>query len=113
MNFAAGYGLAIVQWVQLYFVCELGENIQVISFVKTLIASFSFEFHERFYSIFKDNGFGKMLYEVEWELLPTDIQSSIMLIIRRNQYGNGLKFGPFENYINRETFRMVLPFAAL
>lgn len=29
MNFAAGYGLAIVQWVQLYYVCDLGRNIQV------------------------------------------------------------------------------------
>lgn len=29
MGFAAGYGLACMSWVQLLFVCELGENVQV------------------------------------------------------------------------------------
>lgn len=81
MNFAAGYGLALSQWVQLFYVCELGENIQ-------------------------DNGFGELLYGVEWEILPTDIQMVIMLIINRNQNGLGLKFGPFGK-INRKSFKMV------
>lgn len=56
---------------------------------------------------FKDNGFGEMLYGVQWEVLPTDIQMVIMLIINRNQNGCGLKFGPFGNCINRETFKIV------
>lgn len=29
MDFTAGYGIAGMTWIQLYFVCELGENIQV------------------------------------------------------------------------------------
>lgn len=29
IDYAAGYGYAAMNWVQLFFVCELGENIQV------------------------------------------------------------------------------------
>lgn len=30
MGYFAGYGMAVVSWVQLFYICELGENVQVI-----------------------------------------------------------------------------------
>lgn len=48
-----------------------------------------------------------MLYELEWQALPSDTQKDIMLIINRSQNGSGLKLGPFGNCINRETFQLV------
>lgn len=48
-----------------------------------------------------------MLYALEWQALPCDIQRDIMLIIHRSQNGSGLKLGPFGNCINRETFKLV------
>lgn len=29
MNFAAGYGMAMICYVQIYYVCEFGESIEV------------------------------------------------------------------------------------
>lgn len=29
MDFPAGYGMAGISWVQLFFLCEFGEHIQV------------------------------------------------------------------------------------
>lgn len=29
MHFAAGYGMAMICWVQIYYVCEFGESIEV------------------------------------------------------------------------------------
>lgn len=57
--------------------------------------------------IFKDNGFAKMLYETKWEVLPINIQKVIMLLIHRKQNEEGLKMGPFDIGINRESFKMV------
>lgn len=30
MDFVAGYGIAMLSWVQLFFVCELGEKAEVV-----------------------------------------------------------------------------------
>lgn len=29
MNFTVGYGMTLVQWVQLFFVCEVGQKVEV------------------------------------------------------------------------------------
>lgn len=32
MNFAAGYGMAMISYVQMFYVCEFGESVEVIKF---------------------------------------------------------------------------------
>lgn len=51
LNFAAGYGLAVMLWVQFFFVCELGERADVIldafkisTFVVELLTEVYFHF---------------------------------------------------------------------
>lgn len=49
-----------------------------------------------------------MLYQTNWEVLPTNIQKVIMLLIHRKQSERGLKLGPFGVGISRESFKLVL-----
>lgn len=37
MGFVAGYGMACMSWVQLFYVCEVGENIQVYQLKTALL----------------------------------------------------------------------------
>lgn len=30
MNYAAGYGMAVITYVQLFYMCELGDSIEVL-----------------------------------------------------------------------------------
>lgn len=64
-------------------------------------------FFEFFYLFNKDNGFTEILYEIEWDVLPPNIQRIIMLLIHRKQNEPGLKLGPFGTGINREIFKLV------
>lgn len=51
-----------------------------------------------------------MLYDTEWEVLPTDIQKAIMHLINQKQNVSGISLGPFGYGINRDTFKIVSHF---
>lgn len=64
MGYSAGYGMALISYVQFYYVCEFGEDIE-------------------------NNGFTEMLYYTNWYSLPIKYQLDIAHLINRKQ--NGLK----------------------
>lgn len=96
MNFLAGYGIAVISLVQLFFFCEVGEHIEVIM-------SFDinhFIVREKFSSIlfvefFQNNGFEAMIYNFEWYNLPNKYQNDIMFLIQRKQNAARINAGPF------------------
>lgn len=57
--------------------------------------------------ISQDNGFAEIIYQVEWETLPLDIQKDIMHLINQKQNVSGIKLGPFGMGINRDIFKVV------
>lgn len=64
MGYSAGYGMALISYVQFYYVGEFGEDIE-------------------------NNGFTEMLYNTDWYSLPIKYQLDISHLLNRKQ--NGLK----------------------
>lgn len=103
MGFAAGYGMAAICYVQVFYVCEFGESIEVWSFLYSFNFSCS-ELHSEI--LFQDDGFADVLYNAQWYNLPINYQMDIMHLINRKQNGTTITIGPFGT-INRELFKIV------
>lgn len=48
-----------------------------------------------------------MLYDIEWQVLPVDLQRDVMHLINQKQNVSGISLGPFGYGINREVFKIV------
>lgn len=55
----------------------------------------------------QDSGFAEMLYDINWEVFPLDIQKTNMYLIYRKQNVKGPSMGRFGVTINRELFNIV------
>ncbi|XP_031619257.1 uncharacterized protein LOC116338265 [Contarinia nasturtii] len=80
-DYVGGYGLTIIAFVQLYFLCAYGE-------------------------IFQDNDTGKILYDTKWYALPVEVQKNLIPLIHQKQNSRGLSIGPFIK-INIECFGII------
>lgn len=122
MDFVAGYGMAAMFWIQLLYICNLGEHIQVSEIVDDYEFIYSMMWYSHFFPVVnlsnkihelgevmfpQDNGFADILYNIEWWVLPLDLQKDIMHLINRKQNVNGIKLGPFGTCINRDVFKIV------
>ncbi|XP_055312480.1 uncharacterized protein LOC129574453 [Sitodiplosis mosellana] len=81
MGFEAGYGMALMSWVQFYFICETGQDIE-------------------------ENGLDEILYDSNWNCLPCELQKDLMQLISQRQNRVTLSFGPF-GVVNRDLLKNV------
>lgn len=109
MDFPGGYGIAVMCLVQLYFVCDFGENVQVkSSMIVTLRKKIiNVRLHFPGFKNHQNNGLSEVLYSNNWYILPTICQKAILLLIHRQQNGIRITEGPFRT-INRKLFQIVI-----
>lgn len=113
MNYAAGYGMAVLSHVQLFFICELGDRVEVSNLFSILILMREFNEDERFvkeiecFFVPQENGFVNILYDSNWYTLPLKHQKDLMRLIDCKQHGRNLTIGPFKKIINRQLFKEV------
>lgn len=115
----AGYGIALLSWVQLFYICELSQDIEVILTQKKriLIVVFMNCTQKSFDILFmhlQDNGTLEqvILLDFEWYKMPVEFQKDFILLILRKQNGATFTVGPF-GVINRELFSDVINFTLL
>lgn len=105
-------------WVQLFFVCEMGENtvtnpLNQFDFYFFKFSILILNFFEFFPFIFrnltkkKDNGLFDTLYQSDWYTLPVKYQKDKMHLINGCQNAPQLVFGLFAS-INRKLFKEVI-----
>lgn len=104
MKYAAGYGMAWMCYTQLYYIYETGEAIQV----SLMNINYRKKSNKQIYiwTVFQNNSFDAILYEVNWYNLPRDVQKDIAHLINRMQNGVKLTAGLF-GCVNREFFKLV------
>ncbi|XP_055313073.1 putative odorant receptor 71a [Sitodiplosis mosellana] len=73
--------MAVMSWIQFYFICETGQDIE-------------------------DNGLDDILYDSNWVDLPCELQKDLMQLISQRQNRVTLDVGPF-GVVNRDLFAKV------
>lgn len=104
MNYAAGFGMAMMTYAQIFYFCETG----VINKNLICLQSLTQLQPDSFWIIGKkqENGLDNLLCELDWQYLPNDLQKNVMQLMQRTQNGVKLTVGPFET-INREHCKIV------
>lgn len=99
--------MAALCLVQMFYVCELGEQVDVIIVIHLAGVSEMLFHNFLLHSMNdKDNGLADTFYNSKWYILPINIQMDVRHLIHRNQHGEKLIYGPFGT-INRAYFTMV------
>ncbi|XP_055298571.1 uncharacterized protein LOC129566554 [Sitodiplosis mosellana] len=81
MGFVAGYGMSLMAWVQFFYVCEVGEQVE-------------------------SSGLDEILYDINWYNFPKEMQKDLMHLINHRQNAAALTVGPFGN-VNRNLVTVV------
>lgn len=110
VEYPAGYGLAVVSYVQMAVLCYTGQNVvnRVRSFhsLPNCVMIPIIFLYEFLYKKLQNNRLLEAFYNFKWYLLPIGDQKVLMNELLQMQNGVELRIGPFDQ-LNFETLNIV------